>query len=118
EFIKASDIDQKGKKHLTRITALIKSKQTPFDANLMKPAAVVEAVRARHPGFTMHTFVNAWKKLQVRPERNSHNPGETSEQYCYYDPVDNDYRYEPAFCDLIVRMLDEGETFSDAVPIR
>ena len=117
EFIKASDIDAKSKKHLTKITALIKSKQTPFDASLLKPGAVVAQVNDQYPDFHMRNFVNAWKKLSVRPASGAENPGDTNEQYCYYDPVDDDYRYEPGFAELIIEHLNNGETFTNGEPI-
>lgn len=116
EFIKSSNLDDRQKKRLSRITSLIKSRQTPFDANLLKPGAVVEAVKKVHPNFTMNKFANAWKKIQVRPLTNSINPGETNERYCYYDPVDKDYRYEPEFVNLIISYISDGEEFTDSLP--
>ncbi|SFL28831.1 Protein of unknown function [Nitrosomonas aestuarii] len=118
EFIKATDIDDKSKRHLRKITALIKSKQTPFDASLMKPKAIVDEVKKHFPDFTLNKFANAWKKLEIRPETNSDNPGETNEKYCYYDPVDKDYRYEPEFIDLIVSYLRQGECFTSSAHLK
>ena len=105
------------RKRLTRVMALVKSRQAPFDAELLKPKAVVDRVRETHPGFSMSRFVNAWRKLRIRPSKGAEDPGETDTRYCYYDPVDKDYRYEPAFTDLICQHIAEGEAFTDDNPI-
>lgn len=117
EFIKAENIDVKNKRHLMKITSLIKSKQTPFDASLMKPKAIVEKIKKEFPEFTVNRFVNAWKKLRIRPNMCADNPNDTNERYCYYDPVDKDYRYEPEIIELIISYLREGEQFTDSVPL-
>lgn len=117
EFIKATNIDANSKRHLKKITALIKSKQTPFDAALVKPKVVIDEVKKQFPNFNQTRFINAWKKLQIRPNGNSENPGETNEKYCYYDPVDKDYRYDPEFIELIISYLRKGELFIDSTPL-
>ncbi|MGB5833526.1 MAG: hypothetical protein WBG92_16240 [Thiohalocapsa sp.] len=116
EFVKADELDEHGKRRLTRITALIKAKQTPFDADLLKPKAVVDLVKKSHPDFTMSRFVNAWRKLGVRPSKKAEDPGDTNTRYCYYDPVDQDYRYEPGFADLICNHISQGELFLEDKP--
>ncbi len=118
EFINPYNLEEKEKKRLKRITALVKHKQIPFDADLMKPQAVIEAVKALYSDFNQYNFVNSWKKLGIRPPSDSPNPGETVEQYCYYDPIDRDYRYEPSYVDLICKLISEGENFTDTIPIQ
>lgn len=113
EFINHSDLEDKDKQRLSRLTGVIKFKQMPFDADLMKPIVVVEKVRTKHPEFNLHKFVISWKKLGVRPPSDSPNPGETNENYCHYDPIDNDYRYEPSYVDLLCKLIRDGELFQD-----
>jgi len=117
EFVKADGLDENRKRRLTRVTALIKAKQTPFDAALLKPQGVVALVKVSHPEFTMSRFVNAWKKLGIRPSSKSDDPGDTDTRYCYYDPVDNDYRYESVFANLICEHIAKGEEFLDDKPL-
>ena len=117
EFINPYNLEEKEKKSLKRISALVKHKQIPFDADLMKPHAVIEAVQASYPGFNQYNFVNSWKKLGIRPPSDSPKPGETVEQYCYYDPIDKDYRYEPSYVELICKLMSEGEKFIDTTPM-
>lgn len=116
EFLNASELDERDKKRLTRITSLIKFRQMPFDDKLLKPRAVIEAVKKSYPHFNMSHFVNSWKKLCVRPHSDSPNPGDTDVRFCYYDPIDGDYRYEPTYVNLLCKFISEGEQFTDTSP--
>lgn len=60
--------------------------------------------------------------LGMRHRRNifqkaAENPAQTNDRYCYFDPVDEDCRYEPAFAELILKYMREGEMFANAEPI-
>ncbi|MEZ5730712.1 MAG: DUF3644 domain-containing protein [Paracoccaceae bacterium] len=112
EFLKLSSLTEAQREKATRMATLIRDRQMPFKEDLLKPKMVVEKVRERHPDFHLTNFVNAWKTLKVRPETGHDEPGVTNTRYCYYDPVDKDYRYEPAFVEKICEMIDSGHDFS------
>jgi len=116
EFLKLGSLAPDKREKATKMITLIRDRQMPFREDLLKPGGVVTRVREHYPEFHMTKFVNAWKKLGVRPATGAEDPSKTDKHYCYYDPVDKDYRYEPAFADKICKMIGGGETFQAGAP--
>ncbi len=111
EFLKLDSLSEAQKEKATRMATLIRDRQMPFREDLLKPSGVVARVQKTHPKFHMANFVNAWKTIEVRPKSDADDPSKTNTKYCYYDPVDGDYRYEPAFADLICERMEKGHKF-------
>lgn len=116
EFIPVSNMSQHEKERATRLATMIRDRQVPMRGDLLKPKAVVEKVKEKHPAFTMNRFANAWKALRVRPHNGDDEPGKTNTKFCHYDPVDEDYRYEPAYVEELCRHLAAGHEFTTITP--
>lgn len=117
EFLKLDGMTAHQKERATRLATMIRDRQIPMRGDLLKPKSVVEKVKTRHPQFTMNRFANAWKALSIRPYGNCDDPSATNSKYCYYDPVDKDYRYEPSYVDELCLHLDNGHQFTSSDPI-
>ncbi len=61
----------------------------------------------------MADFVNAWKKLNIRPTTDDPNPGRTKEQFCVYDEPHRDYVYSEAYVDYLVDKLSTDTRWID-----
>lgn len=72
-----------------------------------KPSAVVAAVRAKVPDFSMHTHTLAWKKHKVRPNNNAKKPSQTNKTYCVYHSAHRDYTYSQAWIDFLTETYAE-----------
>ncbi len=59
----------------------------------------------------MHDFVEAWRKLGVRPRSDSGHPERTDERYCFWDDVHRDYVYTQAFVQKLVRTIGRPDDF-------
>lgn len=105
DFVNARDLTDEQLQRMRRLTVLIRDRQVAFRGDMLKPKGIVEEVRRHHPTFNMANFVLAWKHFEVRPDSNSQNKDATDRRYCQYDPVDGDYRYEPAFVRKICEHL-------------
>lgn len=72
-----------------------------IDRLMPKPAA--KKVEAGIPFvFNQHHFTAAWKRLKVRPPRNSSKPHRTNPDFCEYDEPTKSYRYTSAYVKHLV----------------
>src|SRR5207248_965468 len=78
---------------LSRGTVIVREQvRGVANLNLMKPNVVVAYIDANTPfKFHMGHFVAAWKDMGVRPATGSSRPERTTEQYCVYDAMHDDY---------------------------
>jgi hypothetical protein len=109
EFVNSRELSEDQLRNMRGLTALIRDRHAEMRPDMLKPGGVVKAVKRRHRTFNMATFVRAWKHFGVRPAANAPNKADTDRRYCQYDPVDGDYRYDPAFARKICDHLDAGE---------
>ena len=108
EFVNSKGLNPAQLEDMRRLTVLIRERQSELRPDLLKPGGVVRAVQRRHPKFNLATFIRAWKLFEVRPESAAQDKAATDRRYCHYDPVDGDYRYDPAFVRRICEHLDAG----------
>ncbi len=112
EFLRLDSLSEAQREKATRMATLIRDRQMPFREDLLKPGHVVTRVQQNHPRFEMHNFINAWKATEIRPNGGAEDPSKTDTRYCYFDPVDQDYRYEPIIVERICALMDAGHTFA------
>jgi len=79
---------------------------------LMKATKAAKAVQERIPFiFSTGHFINAWKRLRVRPPGGDPHPENTEEKYCLYDERHKDYGYTAAYVEKLVRECSTEEGF-------
>lgn len=96
-------------------TVVVRERIRPVvHADRLKPAQVVGAVAARVPvRFTINDFIEAWKRLEVRPPGGSDHPERTLEQYCLWDAPHEDYVYKQAFVELLVGRCESARAYEE-----
>ncbi len=78
----------------------------------MKATKAAKAVQERIPFiFSTGHFINAWKRLRVRPPGGDPHPENTEEKYCLYDERHKDYGYTAAYVEKLVRECSTEEGF-------
>ncbi|WP_170337781.1 DUF3644 domain-containing protein [Ruegeria arenilitoris] len=117
EFLKLEGMTNAQKERATKLATMIRDRQVPMRGDLLKPKAVVQQVKEHHPEFTMNRFANAWKALCIRPINGAEDPSATNTRFCHYDPVDEDYRYEPEYVEELCRHLEAGNDFTCPDPV-
>jgi hypothetical protein len=103
-------VEQLGRKGQVVVRDRIRS---VVGASELRPIDVVKAVRERIPfDFNMDDFVQAWKRLGVRPEGKDPHPERTDEKYCTYDQRHRDYGYKKAYVEKLVREASTAPKFT------
>lgn len=115
EFVHMKTTNKEELERLTALNVLIKDKHIPIaNLNFMKPGVVVKKVRADLPfAFNQHHHMKAWKYFRVRPGSKSKKPENTDQSFCIYDKVHQDYLYNQAWVDKLIRELSKPDKFQE-----
>lgn len=114
EFVNWNALSDEDKENYDKLTALIKDKvviREGINIGKFKPMEVVEKVKQQTKnGFSTNDHACFYTVFRIRPPRSSEeDPFETNTKYCHYDEVHDDYVYQEAWVDFIVKMLESGK---------
>lgn len=113
DFVRYDKGNAEEAEELQQIVALIKHKKVRvINTGLLKPSQVVAKVQEKLPyPFNISTHTKTWKYYRVRPDRNSDDPHNTREEFCFYDEVHKDYLYTTAWVKYLVRRLAKEDEY-------
>lgn len=127
QFVQWDKLTDEEKAKARKVVAMVKHKQSEtavVNANLIKPKDVVQLVQDRLGNktfqkngktidfFNMSTHTRAWKKYNIRPNKNSKFPSKTNKEYCIYDKPHNDYLYKEEWVDLLCEKLKNDDEYN------
>lgn len=113
EFVNWNSISESDKKNYEKVTAIIKDKVVKKEAinpGKLKPGDVIRLVNERtNAGINHFDHKCLYCILKIRPLKSDEDedPFNTNTHYCHYDEVHDDYVYQDAWVDLLVRIIDE-----------
>lgn len=109
EFVNWNSLSEEDRENYNKITTIIKDKivkQNVSNANMLKPIAVINAVKEKSgKDISQSNHIDLWKAFSVRPGTKSDAKFDTVSKYCVYDEPHNDYLYTSEWVDFIVRLV-------------
>ena len=124
QFVNYNSLTDDQKAEIGKFAVLVKSKPIGVvNAELLKPSAVVKAVRQKLGNpmverngkpvskFTADTHVRCWRHFKVRPGGGAKNPEETNQKFCIYDKAHGDYLYTVDWVNLLVEKIASDDDY-------
>jgi len=115
EFVNWNSISETDKKNYEKVTAIIKDKVIKKEAinpGKRKPSDVLTKVNSEID-FTINHYDHKclYCCFQIRPASANEieDPFDTNTNYCHYDEVHNDYVYQDAWAELIIKGIKDGQ---------
>lgn len=115
EFVNWNSISDADKENYEKVTAIIKDKVLKKEAinpGKRKPSDVLRKVNSGID-FTINHYDHKclYCCFQIRPASANEieDPFDTNTSYCHYDEVHNDYVYQDAWAELIIRGINDGQ---------
>lgn len=115
EFVNWNSISETDKENYEKVTAIIKDKVIKKEAinpGKRKPSDVLTKVNSEID-FTINHYDHKclYCCFQIRPASANEidDPFDTNTNYCHYDEVHNDYVYQDAWAELIIKGIKAGQ---------
>lgn len=119
EFVNWNSISDTDKENYEKVTAIIKDKVVKKEAinpGKRKPGDVIEKVNSEIE-FKINHYDHKclYSCFNIRPAsgNNIEDPFNTNTNYCHYDEVHDDYVYQDAWANLIIKGIKEGKLTKD-----
>ncbi|UAB75215.1 DUF3644 domain-containing protein [Mesoflavibacter sp. SCSIO 43206] len=113
EFVNWNSVSESDKKSYDKVTAIIKDKVVKKEAinpGKRKPSDVISKVNSEID-FTINHYDHKclYSCFKIRPSSSNDidDPFDTNINYCHYDEVHNDYVYQDAWAELIIKGIKE-----------
>lgn len=119
EFVNWSTVSEDDKKNFDKVTAIIKDKVLKKEAinpGRRKPTDVITKVNKEITfEITHYDHKCLYCCLRIRPASANDitDPFDTNTAYCHYDEVHDDYVYQDAWAELIIKGITEGKLTKD-----
>lgn len=110
EFVRWSELDDDDKAKYDQLAVIVKDKSVKIEATnvgRLKPSKVVDEVNKSLVGqsISRNDHSALWRLFSVRPESDADDPFDTNVIFCHYDEAHNDYLYQEAWVEFIVRLV-------------
>jgi hypothetical protein len=114
EFVNWNSISESDRKNYDKITAIIKDKVVKKEAinpGKRKPSDVIEKISNETEleiNHYDHRCLYCCFNIRPASSNDIDDPFDTNANYCHYDEVHNDYVYQDAWAELLVKSINEG----------
>ena len=110
EFVNWNSLMEEDREKYEKLTAIIKDKiikQPVSNANLLRPKAVIHAIKDKTGiEINLNNHTSLWKAFNVRPDSDSKSKFDTRIEYCIYDEPHNDYLYTIEWVELLSDLIE------------
>ncbi|HEY9183693.1 MAG TPA: DUF3644 domain-containing protein [Salegentibacter sp.] len=114
EFVNWNSLSEEDRESYERVTTIIKDKVLKKEAinpGKRKPSDVLKKVNSEIE-FNIthydHTCLYSCLKIRAAKGNDIDDPFDTNTNYCHYDEVHNDYVYQDAWAELIIKGIKDG----------
>jgi hypothetical protein len=115
EFVNWNALSEDDRKNYEKVTTIIKDKVLKTEAinpGRRKPSDVLKKVNSEIESTITHydhKCLYCCLKIRKGSANNIKDPFDTNTNYCHYDEVHDDYVYQDAWAELIIKGIKEGK---------
>lgn len=110
-FVNWQSLSDEDKANYNLVETIIKDKivmKEALNSNVLKPSKVVEKVnQSVNFDFKVATHTALWNVFGIRPNKASDDVFDTNTKYCIYDEAHEDYVYQEAWVNFIIKLFNE-----------